>query len=81
MGVSTTTTILNLGISTTKDLIQKYNTIWQKSFYDHVIRGEKDLQRIQEYIYSNPLQWELDILNPKNEDKYQKWLVTKHKQI
>jgi hypothetical protein len=29
---------------------------WQKSFYDRVIRGEKDLQRIQEYIFNNPLQ-------------------------
>lgn len=26
----------------------------QKSFYDHVIRNEKDLQRIQEYIQLNP---------------------------
>ena len=34
--------------------------IWQSSFYDHVIRNEKDLLRIQEYIVNNPLQWELD---------------------
>lgn len=39
---------------------------WQKSFYDHVIRNEKDLQRIQEYIFNNPLNWGLDSLNPKN---------------
>src|SRR3989344_8877232 len=27
---------------------------WQRNFYDHVIRNEKDLQRIREYIFSNP---------------------------
>jgi putative transposase len=41
-------------------------TIWQKSFYDHVIRNEKDFLRIREYIINNPLNWHLDSLNPKN---------------
>jgi len=35
-------------------------SIWQKSFYDHIIRGEHDFQRIYEYIKTNPLKWELD---------------------
>lgn len=43
-----------------------FPTIWQKSFYDHVIRNNEDLQRIREYIQNNPLQWDLDELNPKN---------------
>jgi REP element-mobilizing transposase RayT len=34
--------------------------IWQKSFYDHVIRDEKDMNRIREYILNNPLRWKLD---------------------
>jgi putative transposase len=42
------------------------NKFWQKSFYDHVIRNEKDLLRIQEYILTNPLKWEIDSLNPRN---------------
>jgi putative transposase len=50
---------------------------WQKSFFDHVIRDEEDLLRVQEYILNNPLQWELDILNPKNEDEYQRWIASK----
>jgi len=33
---------------------------WQKSFYDHIIRDEKDLDRIREYIINNPLNWKLD---------------------
>ena len=36
--------------------------IWQKSFYDHVIRDEKDYLRICEYIENNPVKW--------TEDKY-----------
>lgn len=27
---------------------------WQRSFYDHVIRNEKDLERIRKYIRENP---------------------------
>jgi len=39
---------------------------WQKSFYDHVIRNEKSLNHLREYILYNPLKWELDIENKKN---------------
>ena len=33
---------------------------WQARFYDHVIRNDKDLYRIQEYIRFNPENWALD---------------------
>ncbi|MFA7717886.1 MAG: transposase [Candidatus Absconditabacterales bacterium] len=33
---------------------------WQKSFYDHVIRDPKDMERIQEYIWLNPYEREND---------------------
>jgi REP element-mobilizing transposase RayT len=36
---------------------------WQKSFYDHVIRNEKSLENLWQYIMYNPLKWELDIEN------------------
>ena len=39
---------------------------WQKSFYDHIIRNEKSLDKIREYIRNNPPQWELDKNNPEN---------------
>lgn len=35
-------------------------SIWQRSYHDHIIRGEKDYQKIWEYIDTNPLKWELD---------------------
>ncbi len=39
---------------------------WQKSFYDHVIRKDKSVDRIREYIRNNPLKWELDRNNLEN---------------
>ena len=38
--------------------------IWQKSFYEHVIRDDKDLVRISDYIMTNPITWEYDEENP-----------------
>jgi REP element-mobilizing transposase RayT len=40
---------------------------WQKSFHDHIIRGERDLTRVREYIMNNPLKWEEDIENQNNQ--------------
>ena len=34
--------------------------IWQKSFYDHIIRNEADYLRIWNYIDTNPVQWRED---------------------
>jgi REP element-mobilizing transposase RayT len=44
-------------------------TLWQRSFYDHVIRNDQDLSRIQEYILNNPLQWALDDENPNRKNQ------------
>ena len=37
--------------------------IWQRSYYEHIIRNEKDLDRIQTYIRDNPANWVNDKLN------------------
>lgn len=34
--------------------------IWQRNYYEHVIRDEPEFNRIREYIQLNPLQWEQD---------------------
>ena len=34
--------------------------IWQKSFYEHIIRNEKDYLTHWEYIENNPIKWETD---------------------
>jgi len=30
-------------------------TIWQWNYYEHIIRSEKELEKIREYIENNPL--------------------------
>ena len=35
--------------------------VWQRSFHDHVIRGEQDYLRIWEYIDNNPARWAEDM--------------------
>ena len=35
-------------------------SIWQRTYHDHIIRGEKDFQKIWEYIDTNVLRWEKD---------------------
>lgn len=41
--------------------------IWQRTFYDHIIRNEKDYLEIAEYIQENPLRWQLDRFYCKTE--------------
>ena len=36
---------------------------WQRSFYDHIIRNEKNLNGIREYIRNHPLKWAFDKYN------------------
>ena len=33
--------------------------IWQRGYYEHIIRGRADLQSIRQYIQNNPLKWVL----------------------
>jgi REP element-mobilizing transposase RayT len=39
--------------------------VWQRNFYEHVIRDEASLNRIRQYITDNPLHWEFDRDNPR----------------
>ena len=39
--------------------------LWQRSFYDHVIRNRQDYEEIRKYIYENPQNWETDDLFSK----------------
>jgi len=40
--------------------------IWQRNYFDHIIRDEEELNAIREYIQSNPLMWAQDNENPAN---------------
>jgi putative transposase len=40
--------------------------LWQRNYYEHIIRDEDELNRIRQYVRENPLQWESDNENPTN---------------
>jgi putative transposase len=39
-------------------------SVWQRNYYDHIIRNEESLNRIRQYILDNPARWEFDRENP-----------------
>ena len=38
--------------------------VWQRNYYEHVIRNEPALNRIRQYIVDNPAKWDTDPENP-----------------
>jgi putative transposase len=38
--------------------------VWQRNYWEHVIRNEAEMQRIREYIHTNPARWSDDQLHP-----------------
>ena len=44
--------------------------IWQRNYYEHIIRNEKALNNIRQYIINNPLSWHNDQLHPNNPSKW-----------
>lgn len=41
--------------------------MWQRNYYEHIIRDEEDYLRIAEYIGTNPQRWIEDKLHPMNQ--------------
>ena len=65
-------------ISVNRLLKRSGQPLWQRNYYEHVIRSEESLNRIREYIATNPLRWELDRENQARtgEDEFDRWLAT-----
>jgi REP element-mobilizing transposase RayT len=40
--------------------------MWQRNYFEHVIRSEEELNKIRAYIVTNPLRWHLDRENPEH---------------
>ncbi len=40
--------------------------VWQRNYYEHIVRDEHEMDRITRYIESNPSQWAEDDENPNN---------------
>jgi len=38
--------------------------LWQRNYYEHIIRNDNDFEKIRTYINTNPLRWHLDEENP-----------------
>lgn len=55
---------------TTKQINKIFDTPgarrWQRNYYEHIIRNQAELERIQEYIMQNPLGWDRDQDNPNS---------------
>ena len=43
--------------------------LWQRNYYEHIIRNDEELLRVQEYILFNPCKWTFDRENPMAEMK------------
>jgi REP element-mobilizing transposase RayT len=43
-----------------------YRKLLQRNYWEHIIRDEKESERICEYIINNPDNWDADEENPKN---------------
>ena len=40
--------------------------IWQTRFHDHLLRGDKAIEAVREYIRNNPVNWAVDTENPRH---------------
>jgi len=47
--------------------------VWQRNYYERVIRDEAELRRVRDYIAVNPLRWALDRENPERSDCADDW--------
>jgi len=53
-----------------EDILPPFNKrIWQRNYWDHIIRDEDDYNKIAEYIANNPFTWRDDTLNRNNDAK------------
>ncbi len=47
--------------------------VWQRNYYEYIIRNEKSLNRIHRYILENPMHWHLDMENPNHTGEDEAW--------
>ena len=44
--------------------------LWQRNYYEHIIRDRDAMDKIRQYIINNPVSWERDQLHPDNPSKW-----------
>ena len=40
--------------------------LWQRNYYEHVVRTDAELDQVRQYILDNPAKWDDDRENPRN---------------
>ena len=45
-------------------------TVWQRNYYEHIVRDQTDMENIWNYINTNPLHWQDDQLHPSTPPGY-----------
>lgn len=40
--------------------------LWQRNYYEHIVRNDHDFDNIKKYIRNNPINWAMDAENPAN---------------
>ena len=40
------------------------DAVWQRNYYEHIVRNDKSLNQIRQYIRDNPFNWGVDENNP-----------------
>lgn len=80
---TTTTTAATIGWCGVPEIVRQFKTfsarrinalrstpnvrVWQRNYYEHIIRDEDSLDRIRRYIIENPEGWVMDRENPNEE--------------
>ncbi len=50
-------------------------SIWQRNYYEHIVRDNKDYENIRGYILTNPATWDADVLFERSVDEFNKMFI------
>ena len=56
------------------DWVKKHDPLrqakfWQANYYEHIIRSDRELNAVRQYIIDNPKKWKIDRDNLENQHK------------
>lgn len=57
-------------IGINRHLNRQWNPVWQRNYYERIIRNQAELDALRQYIRDNPLHWNQDQENPANWNSY-----------
>jgi REP element-mobilizing transposase RayT len=44
--------------------------VWQRNYYEHIVRNQVALEKIRHYVANNPARWDADQLHPDNPSRW-----------